>query len=458
MHFVMAKVNGYFDLERGDTDEYWQQLLANKTSDILDIRTPRAQAALPKALLRQHTPQRGRDLAANFENTVRLEHEVMGLQRYGIEPKNRQFIYVNYDGGIYAGTLGASAYYDYIANWCKADMEDNKWWGLAHELGHVNQVRPGLKWVGTSEVTNNIYSAWVQFNLGTGWYNLENSKTGIDDYSGLNGGYINAYLESGVRKGQPWQLQDSPSPHDSKEYTDVEKVDYDGNPTGEMVSVKARGSDYYVSLVPLWQLLLYGHQAGYCPDIYGRVCQAIRTMDDSQMTNGQLQVNFMKLMCDSTGTNLLPFFEKAGMLKPIAEYIEDYTDNWLMISQEMIDELKSYVQEKGYPEPEAAVNFITAYNWQTYRDQLPVKGVRNSGCMPQNGRIRIDHSIWQNVVAFKTYDADGNLLRISTIGLGCPDTSHPYTEVLWPQTGTEKAAYINAVAWDGTETECYRPL
>ena len=468
MHFVMAKVNGYFDLERGDTDEYWQQLLAkywqqllaNKTSGILDIRTPRVQAALPKDKLLKNTPKRGRDLATNYENLVTLEHQLMGLQQYGVEPKNRQFVYVNYTGGIFAGGLGASCYYDGIDDWCKADIPDEGWWGLAHELGHVNQVRPGLKWLGTSEVTNNIHSAWVQFKLGQGWYRLESEVTGINDYSGMQGGRFNAYLESGVRKGQQWLLQEGPDKQDG-DNTTVEKVDYDGNPTGETVTVKARGGDFFVRLAPMWQLQLYCHQAGYSPDIYAKLSQAVRNMDDSQMTDGQLQINFMKMVCDTTGMNFLPFFETAGMLKPIAEYIADYGSNWMMISQEMIDELKSYVKEKEYPEPEAAVNFISAYNWQTYRDRASVKGTLNSGCTPQsqNNRtyIRVDHNIWQNVVAFKTYDADGNLLRITGIGLGCPDTSHPYTLVLWPQTGTEKAAYINAVAWDGTETECYRP-
>lgn len=458
MHFVMAKETGYFDLERGDTDEYWQELLANNVSDILDIRTKRFQGAFPIDRLKVKTPVKGRQLAQNYENLVVREWEIMGLKRYGIEPKNRMFARVVWGGFMHADGVGAAAHHNSIDGWIQADMGDGEWWGLAHELGHVNQVRPGVKWLGTSEVTNNIYSAWVQFTLGKGWLRLESEKTGVSDFSGLSGGRFNAHLENGVRKGQQWLLQVGPDKQDDSEAKEVEKVDYDGNPTGEKVTLKARGGDFFVRLVPMWQLQLYCHQAGYSPDVYAKVCEAVRNMDDSKMTNGQLQLNFMKLVCDSTGMNFLPFFEKAGMLKPIAEYIADYSGGWMMISQEMIDNLKAYVADKGYETPKGAINYISGYNWQVYKDQLPVEGVKNIGCSTTTGgRIKVDHSKWKNVVAYHTYNADGELLRITMAGLGGTEGKNDFTQVLWPNSSSEKAAYITAVAWDGTETECYRP-
>ena len=35
-------------------------------------------------------------------------------------------------------------------------------WGPSHEVGHSNQTRPGLKWTGMTEVTNNIHSMYMQ--------------------------------------------------------------------------------------------------------------------------------------------------------------------------------------------------------------------------------------------------------------------------------------------------------
>ena len=39
-------------------------------------------------------------------------------------------------------------------------------WGPAHEVGHCNQTRPGLKWSGLTEVSNNIMSLFIQTSFG----------------------------------------------------------------------------------------------------------------------------------------------------------------------------------------------------------------------------------------------------------------------------------------------------
>lgn len=71
-------------------------------------------------------------------------------------------------------------------------------------------------------------------------------------------------------------------------------------------------------------------------------------------------------------------------------------------------------------------------------------------------RIKVSHDVWKNAVAFETYDAEGNLLRISMGGLGeDTDAGYKFTQVLWPETDSEKAAYIMAVGWDGTRIKCY---
>ena len=53
----------------------------------------------------------------------------------------------------------------------------NSNWVIGHEFGHVNQVRPGLKWHGTTEITNNIQAAWIQYLLRPeGPFRIEHSK------------------------------------------------------------------------------------------------------------------------------------------------------------------------------------------------------------------------------------------------------------------------------------------
>ena len=455
LHFAMGKVNGYFDLERGDTNEEWEKMLSNACSDIMDMRTKRIQVAFPTQRFRENCPKDARALALNIDSTIYYERDVMGLSKYGIEPKNRQFARVVWSGFMFADGVGAAANDNSVHVWMKPNRNDFEFWGFGHELGHVNQVRPGLKWVGCGETTNNIYSAWVQFKLGPSWYRLESEVTGMDIFHGLKGGRFNCYLEQGVRMGKSWQLQLGPD-YGGVPPTDkmtVKDEDYLGN-KGAQVTVTTGNYDHFVKLVPLWQLQLYCTQAGFSPDVYAKVMQAIRTTDESGYTNGQLQLKFMREVCDSTGLDFLPFFEKAGMLKPVKAFIADYSSEWLIIDQKQIDDLKSYVKAKGHKSIEAEVNYISALNWKVYKDKAPLEGSLNVGCTVTNHRgvpyIKVDHKRWKNTVAFETYDAEDNLIRISMHGLGGDDNDN-YTMVMFPQ----EAAYIKAVGWDGTRMKCY---
>jgi hypothetical protein len=452
IHFALGKINGYFDAERGDTNEDWVKLLANAPSDIIDIRTKRIQVAYPKKRLLENCPKDGESLAQNLDNTIYREREIMGLSLYGREPKNRQFARVVWAGFMFADGIGAAANDDAISAWMKPSHMDFEFWGFAHELGHNNQITPGFKWPGLGETTNNIYSAWVQFKHGAGWYRLESEISGQDDYSGMKGGRFNCYLEQGVRMGKPWQQQLGPDYKSPTEKVSVAEVDEYGKSTGKTVSVTYGNYDHFVKLAPLWQLQLYCHQCGYAPNVYGKFIESVRKGDFSGMTSGQMQMNFMKQVCDSTGINFVPFFEKAGLCIPVKMYVSDYSNGWLIITEAMIKELKDHVAAKGYPLPGAEVNYINALNWEIYAEKKPLQGTLNSGCTLSGTKVTVQHSSWKNAVAFETYDENGQLLRISGHGLGGPENGDTYTRVLFPSG----ASYIMAVGYDGTRMKCFQ--
>ena len=455
MHFALATENGYFDLERGDTNEDWIELLKNAKSDIIDLRTKRIQVAYPTARFKQYCPKNAVELALLSDSTIYYERDIMGLLEEK-EPKNRQFARVVWSGFMFADGVGAAAHDNSLSGWMTPSNFEP--WGFGHELGHVNQVRPGLKWVGCGETTNNIYSAWVEHKLGTGYHRLESERSGVEDYEGLSGGRFNVYLEENVRKGVSWQLADGADYHGAQ-YNEkvVKNQDYAGNVLSQDTTVLTRNFDHFVKLVPFWQLQLYCQEAGYSPNVFAKVIEALRNDDDSNMSNGMHQMRFMRLVCEATQMDFLDFFEKAGMLRPINAYIEDYGADWLKINESMIQELRNYVAEKGYKKPEGEINYISARNWKIYRDRLPLEGAAvGEGCSEVSGRIKVMHDVWKNAVAFETYDAEGNLLRISMGGLGeDTDDGYKFTQVLWPQSSTEKAAYIMAVGWDGTRIKCY---
>lgn len=452
IHFALACESGYFDTRRGDTDKDWEELLANAQSDIVDIITPRMHVAAPIEILRRDCPTEGMRLATIYDEVVRLEHEVMGLILFNREPKNHQFARP-VDGGIYADGIGAAIWHDGFGGWANPDKFG--YWGFAHELGHVNQVRPGLKWGGTGEVTNNIYSAWVNFKMDE-TPNLEKRLRGINEYKKMNGGRFQCYLEEGVRQGKNWMAQEGPDYFGDKlKDCTVQDEDYQGKKLGK-VTVPWKNYDHFVRVVPMWQLLLYTQEAGKAKDTYGKVTEGIRNyQNEEKLTDGQLQIKFMRSFCDSAKINFLPFFEKAGMLKPYNHYFRDYGDYWVKISQEMIDELKTYIAAKGYPEADKMMNYINCYNWQVFRDGAKlVPNKVNVGCTKHENLVRIENVAWKNVVGYETYNARGKLLRISMLGLGNtePGKTQTYTEVLWP----EGSAYIMAVGYDGQRVKCYQ--
>ena len=209
------------------------------------------------------------------------------------------------------------------------------WWGLAHELGHVNQVRPSFKWTGLGEVTNNVYSAWVEFaESKSADRRLESENLGVFNsnaeelYRGP-GGRFNCYLQQNVCEDAMWQFANGDDYHGQQatDYT-VPDEDEDGNVIpGQNFTGPRRNFDHFVKLPPLWQLQLYGTQAGFAPDLYAKVIKGLREASDlnennEEMTNGQQQIRFIRTVCDSTKLNFLPFFEKAGMFQPIKRIIE----------------------------------------------------------------------------------------------------------------------------------------
>ena len=78
------------------------------------------------------------------------------------------------------------------------------------------------------------------------------------------------------------------------------------------------------------------------------------------------------------------------------------------------------------------------------------------GCTLSGSRVKVKHDVVRNAVAFETYNALGEILRITMYGLASDD-SHSYTQVLFP-TGSDIndiSAYIVAVGYDGTRTKIY---
>ncbi|MBO5705891.1 MAG: M60 family metallopeptidase [Bacteroidaceae bacterium] len=464
VHFINAPVRGYWDQETM-TNEDWKAMLKPLKSDssIIIVRSEHAQVAYPVCAWKQHCPTNVDSLMTLYEQVQWAERDMMGLKKYGREVKNRQLYFASTYGFMAAANVGAYCNVGSLGAIMAPDSKEFDFWGVGHEWGHNNQITPGFKWSGCGETTNNIYASWAQihFTGNPSYMRLEDEKSGIDEYSGMRGGRMQTYFEEGLRKGVQWQLQDGPDYHGETPKTiTVDGYDYKGAYIG-MVETTSRNYDHFVKLVPFWQLNLWGTLAGKCPDIIPMVIEGIRTTDDygsKYSTNGRQQINWMKLACDSAKINLLPFFEKAGMLKPINAYIEDYGAGWNIITEGMIKSLKNYVVNKGYPDFTEEINYINAHNYKIYREnlKLEVPATVGSGCTIEGNMVKVNHRSVKNAVAYETYNSSDELIRITMYGLGSDD-SHSYTMVLYPSSTeeSEAAAYIVAVGYDGTRKKVY---
>lgn len=422
VHIASGKVNGFFDLQKHNNED-GKTLLDKAVSEIMDIKGDRVQLAFSVNALKANSYNQMKDLIELYDSIVSIQQTLMGLSKYGRLPKNRMFGRVSWNGYMFADGVGAGFNENTmqtVAN--PANLKKNSW-GPAHEFGHVNQTRPGLMWVGTTEVTNNIFSAWTQF-----LFTPDNLRLEHENIGGTIGGRFNAYFSSAFIRKQEWGLQSGP---DAQYGADAANVWH---------------GDHFVKLAPLWQLQLFFHVAGqnntwHRPYFWADIFEKVRNTDEGNLSHGQLQMNFVKNVCDALKYDLTEFFIYAGFLKPVDKIFGDYTNARKTITQSMVDEVLSYA--KKYPKPPTAyIHYISGNCLNAYKYKLPVSGEYNNGLNGTTSKI-ISHDVWKNVTVFETYD-DDVLTHITMVGTGSADRKQ--TNVPFPEGSTR----IEAVGWDGT--------
>ena len=428
IHIASGKVNGYFDIAK-HTAADWSRLINGAVSVYFDLKGEWVNLAFTTQDLRNYCSD-GYELMQVYDELVTMEHEIMGLVKYNLRPKNHMFGRT-VEAGYFADGIGIGIDKNSMKSAVDVSMIREYIWGPAHEFGHVNQIRPGLKWLGTTEVTNNVYSALVSYHY-TGKISLETEDCRIDTNGNHElGGRMNCFLTYGVARGEPWMFQFGQD---------------------KMTGYAENGGDHFVKLCPLWQLMLYYRLSDGASwqkrDWYADVAQIVRETDDADFTNGQHQLNFMRNTMDIIGEDLTDFFITAGMLKPIDKTIDDYGVGTITITEEDVAELVDYA--KKYPKPASPViYYISSQSLPAYVNRLPVQGTFGAGITDNgNDTFTISHNIWKNVAVFETYRGK-TLDRVAMVGTDSPDRST--TLVRYPAGSTR----IEAVAWDGTRTLVY---
>ncbi|MGL4327807.1 MAG: M60 family metallopeptidase, partial [Tannerellaceae bacterium] len=360
IHIASGTVQGFYDPEKHDLAK-WNQILNNATQPYIDVLGKFSHLTYPVESFKNYCSDINR-LIQVYDSIVYIEHQLMGLYKYDKLFDNRMYFHVVYGDSYMYATSYRTAYHEgTLSELCDPNkLRTSSIWGPAHEVGHCNQTRPGLKWPGMTEVTNNIHSLNVQSAFG----NL--TRLQAED---LGGTHPNRY-----------QLG----------FTGIIAAKLPHNKHG----------DVFCKLIPFWQLQLYSKHIKNMPDFYADLHEMVRTNPDINQ-GGANQLQFVRWTCDLIGEDLTEFFEAWGFLTPVDFEIDDYGKSRFTVTESQISETKNYIASKGYPRPNRIVQYMHDDALQAYMSGANI----GTGTASKNGRT-ITMTNWSNVAVYEIYNGD----------------------------------------------------
>lgn len=421
-----GQINGV--LTPADDSEAYRRVLANAAYPVIDLLGERVQLIFPVEGLRKGSPEDVRPLIGIYDRILSyIEDDLLGWERYQEHIGGHMLIRLIANGSLCAGEMGV-----FFPKWAfpgvaNAQEVEKSSWGPAHELGHQLQTRPGMRWIGTVEVTNNICAMYVNYKFAPERLRLETSDASNARGERMPGGIFDCFVNNAITRRRLWQFQGG------------------ALPKGCPRSWEDTARDVFTDVAPMWQLLLYHMEARGQEDFYPQIYRAVRQTDESKMTQGELRVLFCKRACDAAGLDLSEFFVKTGILAPIDRIVSDYEEAHMTITREMCLEAMEHAHK--YPKPDSRViYYITGKSLPIFRDKLPVRIPQEGYTAPpiENERMEMPADQWENAVAFEAWQGD-KLLHISLLGLNRKD-GRSGTTIICP-AGTD---HVQAVQWDGT--------
>ena len=311
LNIIGGTVNGYFDSQKHTQDD-WPRILNKATYRDFDVLGKYAHLTFPTASFKANTPD-GKALINKYDELVYLEQDFMGLVKYDKMFQNRMHFFVDYVTGYYMHSRNFGTGYTVRTMDMMTTLSEfqKDVWGPAHEVGHSNQTRPGMKWSGMTEVTCNIHSLHVQTSFG-------NTARLITDkyYDYAFSHYVNKNIA-----------------HISINYPPESGV--------------------FFQLIPFWQLKLYLVDALGKDDFYKDLYELYRTTtfsrSGSSSVNGFYQLQFVENVCKVANLDLTDFFRSWGFLTPVDK--KQNLFNRLMVTQADIDIIINRIAAQNYPKP-----------------------------------------------------------------------------------------------------------
>ena len=383
IHIAGGQINGIYNASE-NTNSDWSNILDNARYKYIDVQGKYAHLIFPVSDFKKYTPDISRLLNA-YDSIVYLESRFIGLEKYKRANGNRMLFYVStMDYWMFATSNRTGYSAASMSRICDADkLRTTEIWGPAHEVGHINQTQ-GLKWVGLTEVSNNIYSMYIQSMFGN------KSRLYEERLNTTFDGIWNNRYEKGFT---------------------------------EILAGKVLHSDHgdvFCKLIPFWQLQLYFSNVKGYTDFYADVHEQIRNLDNVP-TDDRQQLNFMRICCDVSKTDLSEFFERWGMLAVTSgtatdhssiQNVVNYTRSF-SITKEDVAGFKKYASK--YAKPNANIWYIHDECINAFKNKAAIA----KGKVIINGKACETDT--KNAVAYEVYDGNKLIFVTSKSKFEIPD-------------------------------------
>lgn len=330
IHIEGGYVNGFWSKERGHTNEDWIYMQQNmfKNPDAIQAKGDYTLLSFRKAEFIQPANQWGMGCPEKITELISLwdfwnmtQQKFMALDKYYEYFNNLQLAMSDDTGFMDAGNHRTHYNNNTLNTICNYDLllaDAGSTWGPNHEIGHNNQYV--FEIVGTSEVSNNAFANMVTFEQGTHTSRGNNMNNQIIDF------------ENKI----PYVLR------------------------GEGLY----GSKLFSMTRMYFQLFLYAHAAGKCPDFYPRLHEKLRydrlvgwsvgswdEMDENGFYKNSVnalndQLKFAEACCEILQMDLSEFFEAWGFFIPFKNgFVGDYGHHWVYLLEEDAKASKARMQK-----------------------------------------------------------------------------------------------------------------
>ena len=413
IHIEGGRVNGFFDCKKR-TDQDWTQMKKDGlfTAPVIDVLGEYIHWHMSTDYVKNNVGTKITEVMAVWDSTACWELDLMGLLKSEKYPDVYEDIYPRKFNNLMECTTVTGDSYMYstsyytgynesntgsIIQYSKVTAGDGTLWGPAHEIGHSNQG--AIRLVGTTEVSNNLFSNMVIFKTGK---------------------YTTRYWN--IQEMQRWMDQKLSWPEL-----------YGKNSERETIGLMNR---------MFFNLYLYYHALGNHPTFYQEVFKRLRNSPLVQTAGGITYakndyLKFARICSEVAGEDLSEYFEYWGFFRPVIKFeINDYSTYYVTATQREINDAKTAIKACGKPngniifvedrvENEMGKDGKTKRTLESYSvancenemgqyTDFP-KHLEASGhiyVVDAKGNVTVT-ALGKNAVGFKIYDKDHNLAYVS---------------------------------------------